>query len=52
MTRPIGMTALSMFFAGGAGLAAISAVSLAWPGSVLEPMWQLTSPLSRHFWYT
>ena len=46
MTRPIGMTALSMFFVGGSGLAAISAVSLAWPGSVLEPMWQL-NPRAR-----
>ena len=41
MNRPIGITALSVFAFVGAALAGLSAVSLALPGSPLEPMWRL-----------
>jgi hypothetical protein len=40
-TRPIGITALSIFFLVGAAISFISSVSLLFPGSFLEPMWQL-----------
>ena len=41
MTRPFGVTGLSLFFFAGAILAGTAAVSLALPGGVLEPMWSL-----------
>jgi hypothetical protein len=41
MSRPFGITALSLFFLAGASMAAIAALSLAFPGSPLEPMWRL-----------
>src|SRR5262245_33838077 len=41
MTRPLGVTALSVFSFVGALLAGVAAVSLAFPGGPLEPMWQL-----------
>jgi hypothetical protein len=44
--RPAGVTALAFFFLAGAGIAGISAVSLALPGSPLEPMWRL-NPRAR-----
>lgn len=40
-TRPGGVTALSMFFVFGACMSFISAASLLFPGSLLEPMWRL-----------
>ena len=40
-TRPAGITALSAFFVFGACMSFISFVSLLFPGSFLEPMWQL-----------
>lgn len=39
--RPAGLTALSVFFAAGAVLAWTSSVSLAFPGSPLEPLWSV-----------
>jgi hypothetical protein len=39
--RPVGVTALSLFFVFGTAMAAVAALSLAFPGSVLEPMWRL-----------
>jgi uncharacterized membrane protein (DUF2068 family) len=41
MKRPLGISALGVFALVGAVLAALSAVSLAFPGSALEPMWQI-----------
>ena len=41
MKRPIGISVLSVFSFVGAILAGVSAVSLAFPGSPLEPMWKL-----------
>ncbi len=41
MRRPSGVTALSLFFLVGAVLAGTAAASLAFPSSVLEPMWRL-----------
>jgi hypothetical protein len=46
MTRPLGITVLCFFFVGGALVASCSAITLLWPGSVLEPMWQL-NPRAR-----
>jgi hypothetical protein len=40
-TRPLGITALSIFFAFGAVVSFLSFVSLLFPGSFLEPMWRL-----------
>ena len=40
--RPRALSALSGFFAFGTLVSGTSAVSLAWPGSALEPMWRLT----------
>ena len=40
-TRPAGVTALSVFFLFGTAMSFISAVSLLFPGSFLEPMWRL-----------
>jgi amino acid permease len=45
-TRPIGITALSIFFLFGAGVSFIAFVSLLLPGSFLEPMWRL-NPRAR-----
>src|SRR5262245_5444249 len=39
--RPFGIAALSVFFLLGAVLAGVAAISLAIPGSPLEPMWRL-----------
>lgn len=45
-TRPIGITALSIFFLFGAAMSFIASVSLLFPGSFLEPMWRL-NPRAR-----
>ncbi len=45
-TRPIGITALSIFFLFGASMSLIASVSLLFPGSFLEPMWRL-NPRAR-----
>jgi hypothetical protein len=45
-TRPLGITALSIFFLFGAAASFLSFVSLLFPGSFLEPMWQL-NPRAR-----
>jgi len=39
--RPVGITALSIFFLFGATMSFIAFVSLLFPGSILEPMWRL-----------
>ncbi|MGB8508711.1 MAG: hypothetical protein WCD76_09920 [Pyrinomonadaceae bacterium] len=44
--RPIGITALSIFFLFGAAMSFLSSVSLLFPGSLLEPVWQL-NPRAR-----
>ena len=44
--RPIGVTALSIFFWAGALISLTSAVSLVFQGSFLEPMWRL-NPRAR-----
>jgi Predicted membrane protein (DUF2127) len=44
--RPIGVTALSIFFWAGAIISFTAAVSLLFPGSFLEPMWRL-NPRAR-----
>lgn len=41
MRRPLGIAALTVFSFVGAGLAGVAAISLAFPGSPLEPMWRL-----------
>jgi len=41
LNRPAGVTALSGFFAAGAGVSFLALVSLATPGGPLEPMWRL-----------
>jgi uncharacterized membrane protein (DUF2068 family) len=41
MKRPFGIAALAAFSLLGTVLAGVSAISLAFPGSSLEPMWQL-----------
>ncbi len=45
-TRPIGITALSMFFLFGAAASFVSSISLFFPGSFLERMWRL-NPRAR-----
>ena len=39
--RPIGISALSLFFLFGAGASFVSFISLLFPGSFLDPVWQL-----------
>ena len=41
MNRPLGIAGLSVFSWVGAVLAGVAAISLAFPGSPLEPMWLL-----------
>ena len=41
MKRPAGISALSLFSFVGTVLAGVAAISLAFPGGPLEPMWQL-----------
>lgn len=43
MKRPLGIAALTVFSLAAAVVAGVSAISLAFPGSPLEPMWQLNS---------
>lgn len=45
-TRPVGITALSIFFLFGATASFVSFVSLLFPGSFLEPVWRL-NPRAR-----
>src|SRR3712207_4291578 len=44
--RPLGITALSIFFLFGTAASLLSSVSLLFPGSFLEPMWRL-NPRAR-----
>jgi hypothetical protein len=44
--RPTGVTLLAVFFLAGAAISLASAVSLASPGGVLEPMWRV-NPRAR-----
>ena len=39
--RPVGVTALSIFFSFGAVMSFVAFTSLLFPGSFIEPMWQL-----------
>src|SRR6267154_391706 len=39
--RPLGITALSIFFAVGSAICLITSFSLLFPTSLLEPMWRL-----------
>jgi hypothetical protein len=39
--RPLGITALSIFFVFGAAMSFVASVALLFPGSFLEPMWRL-----------
>src|SRR2546423_9407843 len=39
--RPVGITALSIFFLFGAAMSFMASISLLFPGSFLEPMWRL-----------
>ena len=45
-SRPAGVTALAVFFAAGAAIAAAAGASLLDPGGFLEPMWRL-NPRAR-----
>jgi hypothetical protein len=45
-TRPVGITALSIFFLFGTAAGFVSFVSLLFPGSFLEPLWRL-NPRAR-----
>jgi hypothetical protein len=45
-TRPVGITALSIFFSFGAVASFVSFMLLLFPGSFLEPMWRL-NPRAR-----
>ncbi len=49
--RPRGITALSIFFALGAGISFASFVALLFPGGLLEPMWRL-NPRARESFAT
>jgi hypothetical protein len=40
-SRPAGITALSFFFLFGTFMSGLAAVTLLFPGSVLEPLWRL-----------
>ncbi len=46
LRRPVGVTALGIFFSAGALIAFTSELSLLWPGSPLEPMWRI-NPRAR-----
>lgn len=39
--RPLGISALSLFFLFGVAMSGLAAVMLLFPGSVLEPLWRL-----------
>jgi hypothetical protein len=41
MKRPVGISALALFSFLATALAGVAAISLAFPGSPLDPMWQL-----------
>jgi apolipoprotein N-acyltransferase len=47
--RPIGLTALSVFFGAGFLVSSLSALALAFPGSWLEPMWRLNPEARTDF---
>jgi hypothetical protein len=44
--RPLGITALSLFFVFGFAMSGLAAVMLLFPGSALEPLWRL-NPRAR-----
>lgn len=48
-TRPIGITALSLFFMFGAAMSFMAFVSLLFPGSFLEVMWRLNPRARERF---
>jgi len=45
-SKPLGVTALAVFFIFGCMMSGLAAVMLIYPGSVLEPLWRL-NPLAR-----
>ena len=47
--RPLGVTALSIFFAAGTIPATLSAVALAWPGAWADAMWRLKPEAPAQF---
>jgi hypothetical protein len=48
-TRPLGITALSIFFLFGAAMSFISSILLLFPGSFLEPLWKLNPRARENF---
>lgn len=48
-TRPIGITALSIFFLFGAVMSFIASASLLFPGSFLEPAWRFNPRAREEF---
>jgi len=44
--RPLGVTALGIFFLAGAIISFTAVMSLVWPGGTLEPMWRI-NPRAR-----
>lgn len=47
--RPLGITAISLFFLFGALMSGLAAVMLLFPGSVLEPLWRLKPHAQQEF---
>jgi hypothetical protein len=47
--RPLGVTALSLFFAAGTIPAILSAMALAWPGAWSDAMWRLKPEAPAQF---
>ncbi len=47
--RPLGVTALSLFFLAGAAITATAALALLNPGSPLEPIWKLNPHVHEGF---
>jgi hypothetical protein len=41
LARPAGISVMSFFFVFGMTMSGLAALSLAWPGGALEPLWQL-----------
>lgn len=48
-TRPLGITALIIFFFFGAAMSFISSIMLMFPGSFLEPLWRLNPRARENF---
>jgi hypothetical protein len=48
-TRPLGITALSLFFFFGAAMSFLSSILLLFPGGFLEPLWKLNPRARENF---